>query len=505
MAENLTRRAGTTTALWACAIGIAALVAAIYAPVRDHEYLDYDDMAYLVWNPVMEPSSLRDALSGAFTKPLAANWTPLTVLTHQLDRALWGREPAGALIANAALHALGSIVLMLALYRLTGRLAASAWVAAVHAVHPLHVESVAWAIERKDVLSGLLFSALLWLHARQAEAPSFRGRYAALLVCLGLGLLCKPMLVTAPFVLLLLDYWPLRRLGRTAIFEKLPMLAMVALLAFVTYRTQESSGSFFYGSVFPLWGRIENALDSLVAYLGDAFWPTQLAAYHPHPGTSLTRAHDAACAALLAAVSALAWLARHGRPWLLVGWLWYLGMLVPVLGLVQVGMQSRADRYTYLPLIGIALAIAFEVDHWVRTRGRRRWAAALGAACIAVLAAAAIPQVHVWRDSRTLYERMRAVHPDAAFPELRLGMVEAIEGDFAAASPHLERAYRLDRRVGGDAAFQLESLARAHFAQGRIQQARDTAHWAIGFAERTGQPDRAQELRILQRALERSR
>jgi protein O-mannosyl-transferase len=503
MAENLSRRPAPTTArAIGCAAVIAALVAAIYAPVRHHEYLDYDDMAYLVWNPDLQAGSLRDALATAFGGSLASCWVPLTVLTHQLDRVLWGREAAGALLENAALHALGSIALLFALHRLTGRLAASAWVAAVHAVHPLHVESVAWAIERKDALSALWFALLLWTYARQVEAPGSRGRYWASIGCLGLGLLSKPMLVTAPFVLLLLDYWPLQRLDRAAVREKLPMFAMVALVSYVTWFVQRSTGALSFGTALPLGARFENALDALVAYLGDAFWPTQLAAYYPHPGSSLSTFHVAGCAALLAAVTAAAWLLRKRRPWLLVGWLWYLGMLVPVLGLVQVGMQARADRYTYLPLIGIALALAFEVDSWCRTPVRRRLAATAGVVGVASLAAAAVPQVETWRNSRSLYGRMRSVHPDAAFPELRLGMVDAIEGDFAAAAPHLERAYQLDPGSAGEAAQQLEALAQFHFAHGRSEQAVDTARWAIGFAERTGRSDRAQDLRILLRTLE---
>jgi len=505
MAENLSLRPDSTTARWACALAIAAFVAVIYAPVRDHEYLDYDDMPYLVWNPYLQPLSLRNALGNALEHPLASNWIPVTVLTHEFDRVVWGREAAGAaLLENAALHALGSVALLFAIHRLTGRLGASAWVAAAHAVHPLHVESVAWAIERKDVLSGFWFAALLWCYARRAEAPS-PGRYAVVLACLGLGLLSKPMLVTAPFVLLLLDYWPLRRLGRAAILEKLPMFATVALISIVAWRVQHETGAFTYGAGFPLSARFANALDALVAYLADAFWPAHLAAYYPHFGSSLGAIHVAACAALLAAITAACWLLRRRRPWLLVGWLWYLGMLVPVLGLVQVGMQARADRYTYLPLIGLSIAVAFTVDDWARTPARRRFAAAVGALGITALGVAAIPQVETWKNSRSLYGRMHSVHPDAAFPELRLGMVEAIDGDLAAAAPHLERAYQLDSRIGGDAAFQLQGLAQFQLKKGDAQRARATASWGLGFAERTGQADRAQDMRILLATLERGR
>jgi tetratricopeptide (TPR) repeat protein len=487
----------------ACAIALVALVAVIYAPVRHHPYLDYDDMANLVWNPDMEPASLGQALAIAFQRPLASGWVPLSMLTHQLDRALWGRDASGALLLNAALHALGSVLLLLAFHRLTGRLAASAFVAGVHAVHPLHVESVAWAIERKDVLSGAFFAALLWQYARYVEAPT-RGRWIAACVCLGLGLLSKPMLVTAPFVLLLLDAWPLRRLDREAVREKTPMFALVALVSVLTLNSQASTGALAFGRSLSLAERAGNALVSTVAYLRDAFWPTHLAAYYPHPGASLGFGAVIGAALALGAASAVALGLRRRAPWLLVGWLWYLGMLVPVIGLVQVGLQARADRYTYLPLIGISLALSFSADALARSAVARRVAAAVGAACVAALAAGASMQVEFWRDSRALYERMHSVNPDSAYPELRLGMVEAIDGDLERAGPHLERALALDPAIGRSAAGQLANLARFEAANGRAEDALRTARWALGFAERTGQADEAREIRVLEGALERS-
>jgi tetratricopeptide (TPR) repeat protein len=494
-------RPASRAALVACAVAIAALVAVIYAPLRDHEYLDYDDMAYLVWNPDVAPSSLGGALANAFSKPLASGWVPLTALTHQLDRALWGNDASGPLLENALLHALGSLLLLAALHRLTGRLAASAFVAAVHAVHPLHVESVAWAIERKDVLSGVFFSALLWSHARYCESPT-TGRRAAALACLALGLLSKPMLVTAPFALLLLDAWPLRRLSRSAVLEKWPMFAMVLLVSLATLYFQSSSGAMQYGERFPFEYRVGNAIVAAATYLRAAVWPAQLSAYYPHPGRLLGVRRLAAAALVLAAATAAALGLRRRAPWLLVGWLWYLGMLVPVLGLVQVGMQGRADRYTYLPLIGISLALAFMVDAFARTALQRRAAAAIGVAWIAALSVAAIHQVPYWRDSRALYERMRSVNPQSAYPELRLGMVEAFDGRFDRAMPHLDRVHEL--RPGYDRAVleQLSQMARFHAAQGHTDQALRTAGFAISFAERTGQPEQASEIRAFERSLQ---
>ncbi len=493
--------------LAAVGVALVALVAAVYAPVRHHEYLDLDDLPLIVWNPDMEPASLGEALAIAFGKPQVSGWVPVTTLSHQLDRWLWGRDAGMPLLENVALHALATLLLLLAFERLTGRLGASAFVAGVFAVHPLHVESVAWAIERKDVLSAACFAALLLLYARFAERPDSDARWRAVLACLALGLLCKPMLVTAPFVLLLLDGWPLRRLDADALREKLPMFGMALIVAVVTWRAQQGVGALSFGEALPLGARVENALHALVAYLGDAVWPSGLAPYYPHPGRSLGAARVAAAALALAALTAGALALRRRMPWLLVGWLWYAGMLVPVLGLVQVGMQARADRYTYLPLVGISLALAFTVDALARSAAARRTAAGAGALAIVALAAAAAPQVHVWRDSRSLYERMRSAHPDAAYPELRLGMVEAIDGHLERARPHLERAYALDPALGRDAVRQLIGLAHDRALQGEPDVALRTARFALGFAEQTAQPERARELRAriaeLERALHR--
>jgi hypothetical protein len=479
------------------------LVATIYAPVRHHGYLDFDDMRELVWNPDMEPASFGSALVIAFTRPQFSGWVPLATLSHQLDRFLWGREAAGALLTNVALHALAAVLLLLACVRLTGRLGPSAFVAAVFAVHPLHVESVAWAIERKDVLSGVFFAALLWLYARYTERPTSTLRLRAVLSCLVLGLLSKATFVTAPFVLLLLDYWPLRRLDAEALREKLPMFGMVALVSVMTWHFQRTMGAFTFAETLPLTARVENALDAIVAYLSTIFWPVGLAAHYPHPGSSLSVAHVAGCAVLLSAISVGVWMLRRRHPAPLVGWLWFGGMLVPMLGIVQVGMQARADRYMYLPLIGLSIALAFGIDALARRPRSRYCAAALGAVATLLLTAAAIPQVHTWSDSRSLYRRMQSVHPDAAFPELRLGMVEAIEGRFRQARKHLHRAHALEPALGRDAVQQLTSLARAHAMSGRRSEAMRTAHWAIGYADRIGESEHADELRADLEAWER--
>jgi len=486
---------GGPAAVAAVSLALVLAIAAVYAPVRGHEYVDLDDRALLVWNPDMEPESLGEAFTIAFTRPQASGWVPLTTLSHQLDRHLWGRDASGALLTNMALHALGTLILLAALRRLTSRLAPSAFVAAVFALHPLHVESVAWAMARKDVLSGVFFAALLWLHARHAEAPDSRMRHAAVIGCLALGLLSKPTLVTAPAVLLLLDHWPLGRLDARAVREKLPLFAMSAGVALVTWLAQHDAGAMDFGTGLPLGARVENALDALVRYLGAAFWPTGLTAYYPHPGASLSTGRVLASAALLAALTGLAWRESRARPWLAVGWLWYVGMLVPVLGLVQVGMQARADRYTYLSLIGIALALAFTADRELVHRVARRGAIVAAVAATLALAVVARGQVTTWRDSRTLYQHMRSVHPQAAYPELRLGMVDAFEGRLERALPHLELAIALDSGAARQAVRQLQGLARFQYDRGRAADARRTLRFALDLARRTGQDEAETELR----------
>jgi len=489
---------GPRFALVAALLGLA--VAAVYAQLRDHGFVDYDDMAYLVWNPDVEPTSLVDALRIAFTRSFAANWVPLTLLSHQLDRWLFGDSAPAALAMNAALHALASALLFGGLRRLSGRTAASAFAAAVFALHPLHVESVAWAVERRDVLSGVCFGALLWLYARYVERPESSGRYRAVLLALALGLMSKPTMVTAPCVLLLLDAWPLRRLGREALVEKWPMFAMVAGASWMTLRFQGAGGALEFGAAIPLWARTANALQSTLAYLGDFFWPAGLTAYYPHPGTGISLAAAAAAGLALAAITAAAWALRRSQPWWAVGWLWFAGMLVPVSGLVQVGMQARADRYTYLPLIGLAWALGLGVDHWARTPLRRRAAAALATAILLALGVAAHAQVDTWRDSRSLYGRMRDLHPQAGFPELRLGMVEVIEGRFEAARPHLVRALERDPGQARWLFSQLGSLAEHQLVRGLHAESRATLDFGIAFALEAGDRDGASALR-LQRSL----
>jgi hypothetical protein len=408
----------------------------LYAPVREHGFVDLDDINAIVANPDLRVASASDALTTAVRATLNANWIPVTVLSLQIDRALWGDEPTGFHLTNVALHAACSVVLFLALLRLTGAAGRSAFVAAVFALHPLHVESVAWAAMRKDSLSGLFWMLALWSYAGSARRPGARG-WAAVTLFLALGLLSKPAVVTLPFVLLLLDYWPLGRLrraaeARRAVLEKLPWIAIVAGASAVTLWVQAQAGALPDAMRLPFELRLWNAVDSYGNYLLESFWPAGLAVFHPHPVDDLPAARVALIAALLASISlAAVWLARS-RPYLLVGWLWYLGTLVPMIGLVQAGMQARADRYMYLPLIGLALAVTWGVSDLLgRSRAGRAMRATAFAAALVALFGVTSAQLRHWRDPVALHQRVVAVTRPYALSEQRLANALRVAGRLA--------------------------------------------------------------------------
>ena len=365
------------------ALCLALLGMALYAPVRHHSFVDYDDDITIVENPNLRLPLDAGALRRAF-EPYETNWIPLTWLSLHLDYRLWGLRPAGTLLENAALHSLSAAILFLALAQLTGAVGRSAFVAALFAVHPLHVESVAWASERKDALSGVFWMLGLLAYAHYAARPT-RLRFALVFAALLLGLLAKPSLVSFPLVLWLLDVWPLGRLRRTpasdararrevrrAIVEKIPLLLLVLAASAITFSVQRARGAMTELGEYPLAYRLMNAAEAALAYVGDAFWPSGLSVFYPHPGLAISPWRAGACALALAALTAAALWVRRSRPYLAVGWLWYLGTLVPVIGIVQVGLQGRADRYTYIPLVGLGIAAAWGAVDLARASGPAR-------------------------------------------------------------------------------------------------------------------------------------
>ncbi len=464
----------------AVALVLIALPVAVFFQIRHHEFVDYDDRTYVVDNPNLRTELGGESILRAFREPYETNWIPLTWISLHVDYTLYGTEPAGYLLTNLALHVLGTLLLFAALIQLTGSTWRSAFVAAVFAIHPLHVESVAWASERKDTLSGLFWMATLLAYARYAKSPGL-GRYLLVFLCLGLGLLAKPMLVTLPFVLLLLDYWPLGRLRsdaswgwpeaarlRRALLEKLPLFALVAASSAVTYVVQRDLGAMAHGDALPPSVRLPNALLSYAAYLREAFWPSGLAVFYPHLQSETPRALAALSGLALVLVSAGALCLARSRPYLAVGWLWYLGTLVPVIGVVQVGMQARADRYMYVPLVGLAIALAWAVADWVGPSPRRRAVAAVaGCASLGSLAIAAWFQVGHWRDTYTLYRRAIAVTEGNFLAEQGLGGQLLARGRPDEAVVHFETALRITPRWAGAHI----GLADARAAQGRYEEA----------------------------------
>ncbi len=406
------------------ALSLVVAVAAVYGQVRDHAFLNYDDDIYITANRLVTGEFSWDSVTEAFGIR-AANWHPLTWFSHILDWRLFGAWAGGHLLENALLHALNAVLLFALLASTTGAFWPAAAVAAVFALHPLRVESVAWASERKDVLSALLWLLTTGAYVRSVRRPGAGSRVAVHVLYL-LGLAAKPMLVTLPFTLLLLDWWPLGRArvgGAPAggagagrgwaglVGEKALLFALAFAASLVTYLGQTSTIVPYVRPSLPT--RLANAVVSYALYLRDLLWPGNLAFLYPYPREGVPAASFLAAAALLVALTALALRLWRRQPWLAVGWLWYLGTLVPVIGLVQPGATSRSDRYTYLTLVGVTAALAWAAARALpRTKAARGAAAALVVAALAGLSWSAWRYVGAWKDSYTLMAYTAAVTKD---------------------------------------------------------------------------------------------
>lgn len=422
------------TDLWICVALVIAVLAA-YAGIGSHEFVNYDDTDYIVANPHVRDGISWAGIVWAFRSTDQLNWFPLTWISHMLDCEWFGLNAGAHHLMSLALHALATLVLFAALRRLTRARWPSAFVALAFGVHPLHVESVAWAAERKDVLSALFWCATLWAYAIYAERAT-RARYAAVLALFACGLMAKPMTVTLPFVLLLIDFWPLRRL---AIAEKIPMIAMSAAVSAITFFAQRGGGAVAVSAAAPLVERIKNALVSGAVYLEKFIWPANLAVFYPY--TQPPAWAWIGAAVLLAAITALAIAERARRPYFAVGWFWYLGTLVPVIGLVQVGSQARADRYTYLPTIGISIMIAWAAVEFV---SNRRALAAAGVAIGAVWTVLAWRNATNWQSSETLFTHAIEVTDGNYVAYNNLGNLRRRQGRLEDAASDFESAVRFE-------------------------------------------------------------
>ncbi len=481
---------------------LALVVWAVFGQTLQFDFVNYDDNRYVYENPVVENGLSLENIGWAFTHNVASNWHPLTVISYMADDALYGAKPGGYHLTNVLLHTVTALLLFVALKAMTGALWRSAFVAAVFAIHPLRVESVAWVSERKDVLSGLFFMLTLLCYVKAVTcdkgqvtgtniAPaSFLSRvtchlspfYWLAVLCFALGLMSKPMLVTLPFVLLLLDYWPLRRSGECGVrsaestgnaegrmknaevggfncqlpgaakqsregstlipllLEKVPFFILSAVFCLVTYLAQENSGAVAELTRYPLPDRLGNVFVSYARYLGKTFWPAGLANFYPFPG-SWPGEQVVLAVVLFSGVSVAALALGRRLPYVAVGWFWFVGMLVPVIGLVQAGAQSLANRYTYLPQIGLCLLVTWAVaDLFASCWGRRLVLGSAAGLTLASLMAAAYVQTGCWKNNMSLWTHTLACTSGSYVAHYNLGVALAGQGELDQAIDHYHRA-----------------------------------------------------------------
>jgi len=443
---------------------LVAVTLAVFGQTIRYQFVNFDDDVYVYNTPAIKAGLTLKGISAAFISQHAHNWHPLTTISHMLDCQLYGLNAGGHHATNVILHTIAVLLLFWVLQQMTNATWRSALVAALFAVHPLHVESVAWVSERKDILSAIFFFLMLLAYSRYAGAPSVM-RYLAVVVLLAAGLMSKPMLVTAPIILLLLDYWPLRRFAQPSLIrgkakasksdtqrrkirrlylEKIPLFVLSGVACIITFVLQKRTA----GAIPPLpflW-RIQNAFVSYVIYVWKALWPARLAVFYPHPNDTLTLWEVLFAILLLVTITVVVIIFRKQRPYLLTGWFWYLVMLIPVIGIVQVGEQGHADRYTYLPHVGLFMAVVwFAIDIATIRRSKPRVAVTATAAVLIIfaLAWAAFIQTSYWRNSETLWTHALAVTSDNDVAHNNLGYLCNDRGELDKAISHFESAARI--------------------------------------------------------------
>ena len=451
-----------------CLILITAVLL-VYWQVGDHEFVNFDDNLYITDNAQVQKGLTSKAIIWAFTTSHTGNWHPLTWISHMVDCELYGLNPKGHHLTNVLLHMANAILLFVVLRWMTGTIWRSGLVTALFALHPLHVESVAWAAERKDVLSTFFWMLTMVAYVYYVNRPG-RRRYLLVLVAFSLGLMAKPMLVTLPFVLLLLDYWPLNRFQSRAttdsvvdqplgfrssgddklpilkaVMEKAPLFLMSFLSCLVAVMAQQKAGAVSTLEIVPFKLRIANGLVSFVAYMGKMMWPLDLVVFYPHPGSELQSWKPVAAGVFLLIVSTVALWVAHRCRYVLVGWLWYLGTLVPVIGLVQVGEQAMADRYTYVPLIGLFIVVVWGFADLVKGWRSRRWVVSVTAAVtVLALMAGSWLQVGHWKDSIKLFKHALAVTSNNYVAHYTLGNALALQGNLTGSVSHYNKALQIN-------------------------------------------------------------
>jgi len=443
----------------------------LYFPTVDSAFVNYDDPAYVTTNAHVLQGLSWHNIAWACTATVEANWHPLTWISHMADVQVFGTHPRGHHVVSVVLHALNVVLLFFMLRCATGYVLRSAVVAALFAVHPLNVECVAWVAERKSLLSMLFLLLTLAAYGWYASRGSI-GRYAAVCVLFALGLAAKPMVVTLPLLLLVWDYWPLQRLAsgsdapsaRPTFFklaaEKIPLFALSAASSWITLYAQRAGGALGNTELLPLRQRLENAIYSYMAYVGKGVWPTDLAVFYPHPEGSLGAWRVLGAALLLLIITALAWRYRARHRYVLAGWLWYLAAMIPMIGVVQVGRQAMADRYAYLPFVGL-----FVFAVWGCAELFAQWklssfaAGAVAAAVLVVYASMAFLQINYWHNSYTLFSHALAVTSRNGIAEDNLGTALMEMGRPDLAKPHFEAAEEY-----------VPQLSTAHYNLGVLQR-----------------------------------
>jgi tetratricopeptide (TPR) repeat protein len=454
---------GTSQLVWRwnvlICLGLTSLVWLVFGQTLGHQFVAYDDQNYVYENPIVTAGFTVNGIQAAFTQPQARNWHPLTTLSHMLDCQLYGLNPAGHHFTSVLLHNCAALLLFFALRRMTGATWRSAFVAAVFAIHPLRVESVAWVAERKDVLSAFLFTLTLAMYGRYAARPS-ASRYLAVLLAFALGLMAKPMLVTLPILLLALDYWPLQRFAKRdssagmrrpigrLVLEKGPLLLLSCAVGVATLIAQRFTVG--YGEQTPLLSRLGNAAIACVIYIKQMFSPVNLTVFYLQPDDGWPLAKVLLSLGLLALISGVVVRFRKTSPYLIVGWLWYLISLAPTLGLIPVGLQAHADRYTYLPQIGLYIGLTWLAgDLASRLPPLRRLWIFIGVAAISAMTYLAWVQTSSWRNTETLWKHAVAVTPNNEVANYNLALVALDRDRIDEAIGHLESALagRSDRET----------------------------------------------------------
>ncbi|HVX12433.1 MAG TPA: tetratricopeptide repeat protein [Pirellulales bacterium] len=459
----MTRRAAD----WLIVLALTSVTGALFARALAFGFVNYDDPHYVTANWHVRAGLCRESVWWALTSTEYANWFPLTWLSLELDSTLYGTNATGFHLTNLVLHLTNTVLLYGVLRKMTGAVVRSAVVAALFALHPLHVESVVWITERKDMLSGLFWMLTLLAYEHYARRPTV-GRYALVALALAAGMAAKPMAVTLPCVLLLLDYWPLGRWPRAVstrraaehglrdengdyvaaapsrlILEKLPLLVLSLSSSVVAMAAQKQGGAMVNIESMPFVQRVLNVPMAYVWYLVQTVWPANLAVFYPHPGAKQSAILSLVAALLLVAVTGLAAARRRQQPYLVVGWLWYLGTLVPVIGLVQVGRQAQADRYTYLPLIGIFVVVVWGLGELMQ----KGWASrnlmlTLGLAAFVSFSACTWVQIGYWRDDIVLWQHAIEITEPNLLAYEHLSEAWLRRGQSAEALPYLEEITR---------------------------------------------------------------